>query len=827
MIESFVPSSWQFRNVKDRRWLPASVPGCVHTDLLRAGKINDPFFSENELTLQWIEERDWHYRADFKLPDHFWKEQYIELVAEGLDTVATVSINGKPISRTDNMYHSHRWNIKDLLKITSNRIDIVFQSPMRYIRNTRTRFSSPFECNDPVGHSARIRKQPSSFGWDWGPRLVTSGIWKPLKIEAWSINRFDGVRIHQTHSECGVELHILSRLAQKRHSKITGTVSLEGRTLGEIKNGRFVIKHPKLWWPNGYGDQILYDIHLKLFEGGERLDSKELRIGLRDIRLEMTPSRGKLDAGRFAFKVNGRRIFCKGANWIPSDAFLANLGRSHYENLLRSAKKANMNMLRVWGGGIYEHDDFYHLCDELGLLIWQDAMFACSLYPADREFLKSVQREITQQAERLQPHACMAAWCGNNEIPMIFGRELANSAKLRKNYAALFVKTIPQAIREVDPDIQYLHSSPVRKIPGIGETVMPNCDDHDWSVWHSRAPISYFETTNHRFVSEFGMQSYPSPELAREFCSEKQINIFSSDFENHQKNAAGNQIVFDYISRSYRFPRDYTAISYLSQINQAECIQRAVQHYRRLMPRCSGTLFWQLNDCWPAASWSSLEFKGRWKALHYAARRFYAPAMVSFRHLGAETTGIGNYKKNTLGPVELWVVYDGIVKKKALLEWSLRDFDGNIFYQNKKSLELKVDSTSLVASVDFSKELERHGRRNCHAWAILKDLDGTILSSESTLFTAPRFLDLQKKTICCEIRKSGDSHQLCLRSTTFHHRVSIKAPANVEICDNYFDLPANETIRVEFKRAEKKSERKSILPKEFTTYSLIDTYEGL
>lgn len=824
MTKTYEPSPWRFRDTTDRTWSPASVPGCVHTDLLNSGKIPDPFLSENELEVQWVEKRDWHYRCTFEPPKEFWKEQYIELVAEGLDTAATVSLNGEAVAYTDNMFVSHRWEIKRLLRKGRNRLDIIFRSPLAYIQERRTRFSSPFECNDPVGNSARIRKQPSSFGWDWGPRFASSGIWKPLKIEAWSGSRIAGVCVHQTHDANGVNLQFDVRIEGNLGVEVSGVISLDGIEAGQIKGGKARIGNPKLWWPNGYGEQPLYDVHIKLLGPLGVADFKHLRIGLKEISLEMTPSGKDKNSGSFGFRINGRKIFCKGANWIPSDTFLSNLTREHYENLLRSAADAHMNMLRAWGGGIYEHDHFYDLCDELGLLVWQDAMFACSLYPADREFLTSVGREISQNAERLQHHACLAAWCGNNEIPMIFGKELANNLQFRKNYETLFVKVIPGAIRKVDPKVPYLHSSPVRAIPGIKGTETPNCDAHDWNVWHGRAAITYFETTAHRFVSEFGMQSYPSLELAQKFCLGGDTNIYGPSFENHQKNASGNQIIFDYLSRAYRFPKDYRAISYLSQINQAECIRRAVQHYRRMMPRCSGTLYWQLNDCWPGASWSSLEYGGKWKALHYAARNFYAPAMVSFRHLGVETAGIGNYKTNTMGRVELWVVYDGTERKDTVLEWSLRDFDGNLLAGNKRAFTMRPDSSCLIATEDFTGILDKLDRRKCHAWAVLKDVNGAILAAESTLFTAPKFLALKKKPIVCRLKSETErTLTLTLRSSTYHHKVWLADITGFRVSDNFFDLPAGETTRVTFKAVGERRFREDFI-KIPSTYSLIDSF---
>ncbi len=417
-------SIWEFRqhSKPSDPWRSAIVPGCVHTDLLRHGLIKDPFYSTNELDLQWIEEESWDYRCTITLGDALWKHEHLDLVLDGLDTVATVRVNGVVVLESENMFHRHRVPVREALKPGVNEIAVHFGSAMHYIRTHRTEFVPPFEFNDPVGNCVRIRKEQRQFGWDWGPRFVTCGLWREARIEAWSSNRIESVHIAQKHEHAKVELHITPELAKPGVGVVRGVVKRHEHVVAKIENDRAVIDRPQLWWPAGQGEQPLYDVELELVLGEKVVSTWSRRIGLRTIELDMAedgveclgPEKEKLT--RFGLRVNGRLIFTKGANWIPAHAFVAGLTRADYEPLLKSAHEANMNLMRLWGGGIYEHESFYDVCDELGLLVWHDFMFACTLYPGDEAFVKSVQREATDQVRRVRHHASLALWCGNNEI---------------------------------------------------------------------------------------------------------------------------------------------------------------------------------------------------------------------------------------------------------------------------------------------------------------------------------------------------------------------------------------------------------------------------
>ncbi len=821
-VFSLTHATWTFRDCTDKAWLPAVVPGCVHSDLRRAGKIPDLFWGTNEADVQWIEEREWEYRATFSVPADLLKEEKVELVADGLDTVATVRLNGRVIGRTENMFVGHRWQVKNLLKRENNELVIRFDSAMEYIRTNRPGHQ-PKEFNDPVGRSQVIRKQQCQFGWDWGPRFVTAGIWRDLQLEAWSHNRLESVHITQQHATDGsVTLRLSPELAQREtgiscHHRLT----LNSIVVAEGTGTKIRIEHPQLWWPAGQGAQPLYTLEIEILHAnGTSLGRWMRRIGLRTIALDR---HADADGEVFQFVVNGRPVFAKGANWIPAHSFVAGLTREQYARDLRSATDANMNMIRVWGGGIYESESFYDLCDELGLMVWQDFMFACAIYPGDAAFFQSVQTEAAQQVRRIRHRACLALWCGNNEIESLNG-ELLKQPALRRNYDALFHRLLPTVVARHDGITDYWPSSPYRtdgdhKHPA-GEK---RGDTHFWDVWHSRNPVKDYEKWRFRFCSEFGMQSYSSPETQATFCPPDDANVFGASMENHQKNRAGNQIILDYVSRRYRFPKSQEDLIYLSQLNQAYCMQVGVEHYRRLMPHCMGALYWQLNDCWPVASWSSIEFTGRWRALHHVARRFFAPALVSAHVPGDETTIIGNYRRSNVGEVHLHTVYDRPAPARGVLRWDLFHIDGRILSSGRKAVALRHGESVNQKTVDFTRHLAKH-TRDCVYLRIALDLNGRCVSEDSVFFTPPRFISLPKSRTKVAVELTGSRNaRITFTSSEFQHRFAFElAKLGHRSSDNYFELFPNEpkTVEIELDRALSASKIASAL----THRSLGDTY---
>ena len=794
----------------------------MHTDLRRAGKIPDPFWANNEADLQWIEHRDWEYRTTFSAPAELFDGEEIELAADGLDTIATVRLNGHEIGRTENMFVAHRWSVKSLLRPGENELTVRFGSALKYIE-THRRNHRPREFNDSVGRCQVIRKQQCQFGWDWGPRFVTAGIWRDLRLEAWTGNRLESVRVRQHHAADGVvTLALAPELARPEPAAMCRwRLSLGTIRVAEGSGPQIRIEHPQLWWPNGHGAQPLYTLEVEVLGAGGRLRGRWIRrLGLRTVQLD----RHADAAGEtFQFVVNGRAIFAKGANWIPAHSFVAGLTRDHYARDLRSAAEAHMNMVRVWGGGIYESEDFYDLCDELGLLVWQDFMFACSLYPADRSFRQSVKEEAEQQVRRLRHRACLALWCGNNEIEQL-NADLLQQPKLRANYDAIFHRVLPESVQRGDGTTAYWSSSQYR---GDGDNTHAagekRGDTHFWDVWHSRQPVKEYEKWRFRFCSEFGMQSYSSPETQATFCPPDDGNVFGPAMENHQKNRGGNQMILDYVSRRYRFPKSQADLIYLSQLNQAYCMQTGVEHYRRLMPHCMGALYWQLNDCWPVASWSSIEFTGRWRALHHVARRFFAPALVSAHVLGDETTIIGNYRRSNVDEVHLYTVYDQPAGAEGVLRWDLFHVDGRVLAGGKKTVKLRYGESVRQKTLRLAKLLERHGRDQV-VLRIALEIDGRRVSEDSVFLAPPRFVALPKARTRVAIKLLTPRRAaLTFSSSAFQHRFAFELPGIAHRCsDNYFELFPREakTVGVEFTRPQTAARLQRLIEHR----SLVDTY---
>ena len=633
------------------------------------------------------------------------------------------------------------------------------------------------------------------------------------------------MHIAQQHDGENVRLLLRPTLASTRDdARYKVQLQLAGKTVVETGELDFQVPDAQLWWPNGWGAQPLYDLRVTLLDDEDNaLDICEKRVGLRTVKLDR-----HADAWgeSFQFVVNGKAMFAKGANWIPAHAFITETTRARYRDLLLSAAQANMNMLRVWGGGIYERAEFYDACDALGLLVWQDFMFACATYPGDEKFLDSVRREAEYQVTRLQGRACLALWCGNNEIEEGFRKTILATPQNQCAYENIFHEILPQAVEKFDGAVDYWPSSPHH--PSALESEKPDRstagDTHYWEVWHARAPVKNYEKTNFRFCSEFGMQSYSSPEVAAQFCDVEQMNVFSPAMENHQKNPAGNQIILDYLSRQYRFPRDYASLAYLSQLNQAETLRIGIEHFRRSMPRTMGALYWQLNDCWPVFSWSSLEFDGRWKALHYKAKRFFAPALLSLFVPGDETAGVANRLQSTIRDVHFFTVYDGLEENAAAkIHWELRHLDARVLARGAREVALRFNESKEHFCIDFRDAMEEHGAGNIYLRAWLES-GGEIVSRQTAFFTARRFLNLPHGEIETKIEELGRrEYSLTFRSDVFQHRVQFHLQkTRYRAGDNFFDLFPGEAraIRVHL---EDELSREEIAAR-LTTMSLADSF---
>ncbi|HWA84717.1 MAG TPA: glycoside hydrolase family 2 protein, partial [Opitutus sp.] len=578
----------------------------------------------------------------------------------------------------------------------------------------------------------------------------------------------------------------------------------------------------------------LYRLEVEATGGdGAAIGTWSRRIGLRTIALDRHPDEW---GESFQFVVNGRAIFAKGANWIPAHSFVAGLTRADYARDLRSAAQANMNIIRVWGGGIYESEDFYDLCDELGLLVWQDFMFACTIYPGDASFVASVREEARGQVTRLRHRACLALWCGNNEIAQLntVGRDrgdLVQNGQLARDYREIFHRVLPETVAVLDGATSYWPSSQWRGsfadsagTPSALPEGEKRGDTHYWDVWHQRQPVSAYRKWRFRFCSEFGMQSFSSPATNATFCPPHSDNVFGPEMENHQKNAAGNQIILDYVSRLYRFPKGQDELIYLSQLNQAHCTKTGVEHWRRNMPRCMGAIYWQLNDCWPAASWSSIEFTGRWRALHHVARRSFAPALVTAEVPGDETATIGNYRRSDVREVRIFTVYDAPAPARGLVRWDVFHIDGRVLRHGRKRVRLRYGESVRQQTIDLATLLAKHGRDSLVV-RIALDLGGRCVSEDSVFLTQPRFVKLPENTRTAARVTMATSRRarLTFRSAVFQHRFAFDVPGLTCACsDNYFELFPGEpkTVIVDFDRPQTKRG----LQRRLRWRSLADTY---
>ncbi len=793
-------TDWQFRQFGKKDWLPATVPGCIHLDLLNNALIEDPFYRDNETKVQWIDKENWEYRLLFDIPAELFSKQRIQLVFEGIDTYATVILNDQPILNADNMYRRWQVDVKSILNEQGNMLSICFRSPIREIlpQLEKMEFKLP-AVNDPTaGTSPYTRKAPYHYGWDWGPRLVTCGLWQPVKLEAWDhikiINQnFIVTKLTSKKVLLEVMTEVLSDKAASATLKIfddknqvTITEKIKLRIgLNKVKT-QIAIRNPELWWPNGYGDQPLYKLETEISLDKERISHCQ-RIGLRTIELKREPDQW---GESFTFIVNGVPIYAKGADWIPSDNFTMRISAEKYRYLLSSAVQANMNMLRVWGGGIYEADSFYDLCDELGILIWQDFMFSCSLYPGDEKFLNSVQEEATYQVRRLRHHPCIALWCGNNEIEMgwhDWGWQEKFPATLWEDYLKLFHGILPEVCYAEDPSRTYWPSSPASDLDAIyNPNDSARGDTHYWGVWHKQEPFDFYQQHFPRFISEYGFQSFPEPESVRKFAIEADHDIFSPVMLIHQKSGNGNALIKSYMEKYFKIPKDFDHFLLLSQVLQAEGIKSGAEHFRRIRPRCMGSLYWQINDCWPVASWSSIDYYGRWKALHYYARRFYAPILLS-----------PNFENDTY---KLYIVSDVSESLPARLEIALMNFSGEVHSKFEKSLLIHPYESVVyytIAKKDLPQQIDP---RATFMYCALEDQRGNILSDNSIYFELPKNLKLTQPQISYKITKLDAEFLISLSSKNLARSVILKIEGiDGFFEDNFFDLYPGQNREIHFK----------------------------
>ncbi len=783
---------WQVRKKDDTETLPAAVPGCIHTDLLAAGKIDDPYYRDNEHKQMWIGDTAWVYSRTFSVNQAFLENDGLLLRCEGLDTLASITLNGNQIATTDNQFRIWEFDVKKHLHAGENSIEICFDStiPLITAEQQKRYLNLTGVGHHRVDGSNRIRKNQSNYGWDWGPICVTAGIWRPIALLGFTPARITDVLITQNHEqEDVVGVHVNVNIEEPGHAALRTKITIlyKGETADqddvEARHGvaetTLIVENPKLWWPNGMGEQSRYDIKVELFEGDTSIDNVSKRIGLRTLVLDRHDDQW---GESFQFVVNDRPFFAKGANWIPADTFVTRLSKKEYEYQIKSAAAANMNMLRVWGGGIYEDDVFYDLCDEYGICVWQDFMFTCSAYAAfDEHFMENVKREVEDNVKRLRHHSSLALWCGNNELEQIADMLIGDpdeEQKLRKKlqtsiddilsagparrlkqtirdmtgnitegkmtwdeYKQLFDELLPEVVKTHDPERAYWPSSPHSPVGDRSDYANPGCGDgHLWDVWHGRKPFEWFQTSAHRFASEFGFQSFPEPDVVNSYTEPEDRNVTSYIMEHHQRSQIGNDAIIQYMLSWFQLPTSFDMLLWLSQILQGIGMKYAVEHWRRSMPRCMGTLYWQINDCWPVASWSSIDYYGNWKALHYMARDFYAPLLIS---------GIEDPQEGT---VEVHVTSDLFQPTPGVIHWRLTDTDGNTLAENNLGCaNIAPNADTKVCLLDFADHLVEYGGRRLMVWLELL-IKNKVVSSNFLSFTRPKHLELRQPELRTTIR---------------------------------------------------------------------------
>ena len=775
---------WSFKKTSDSNWIAAKVPGTVHTDLYSNKMIPDPFFGSNEKELQWIENEDWEYQTTFSISKAELFNQNAILQFDGLDTYAEVFLNGNKILDADNMFRTWKVAVKNQLKVGQNTLRIVFASAVKIGKEAAK--NAPYVL--PGDEKIYTRKAQYQYGWDWGPRFVTAGIWKDVQLHFWNSATISNIKYNQKKlSDAVAELEFVAEV----ESTIAGKFELninDQQQVVTLQKGRnqlvvkYSVENPKLWWTNGLGEANLYSFYICLADGKQIFDAKMMNIGLRIIELiQEKDALGK----SFYFKLNGIPVFMKGANYIPPDSFLPRANDSVYKSVVKNAVDANMNMLRVWGGGVYAADAFYEECDKNGILVWQDFMFACAMYPGDAAFLENVKNEVIDNVTRLQNHACIALWCGNNENDegwhnwgwqKQYNYSAVQEAAIWKDYEKLFHELIPKTLDSLlsPTENRYWPSS-----PSIGwgkkESLLQG-DSHYWGVWWGMEPFEMYEKKVGRFMSEYGFQGIPNLKTLQTVAKEEDLNLNSESIKNHQKHPTGYQTIQTYMERDYKIPTTFEDYSYVSQLLQAEGMKTAIEAHRQAKPNCMGTLYWQLNDCWPVTSWSSVDYYGNWKAFHYQAKQSFENLLISVK------------EEDQL--YKVFVTNDDLKAYDGELHLELFRFDGQKLWENSKVIRIPENSSTVYFEISKSDFKIFSLKEIVLSLSFKSD---TKEARSSYFFVKPKELQLTRPEI--QIKKI-DELTIELTSDVLAKNVFLSSNENTFFSINYFDILPNQSVKV-------------------------------
>jgi len=827
----FLHDGWEFSRTDDNNWRTATVPGTVHTDLLQHKLIPDPFIGTNEKAVQWVDKLDWQYRKTFAVSADWLQQEVVELAFSGLDTYADVYVNEQLVLQADNMFTAPVVNIKPQLKAGDNEVRIVFHSPVKHDMPRFLKEGLIYPAGNDASDiplSVYARKAPYHYGWDWGPRLITSGIWRPVQLRAWSKAAIRNSFIQQQSLtdkvavlNAGITLEATQpgtfkariESMDKQFSTVEIPVTVvKGKNVVQVP---FTIKRPERWWPNGLGAQKLYAVKVSLREDKKELAAEQVNIGLRTIEvINALDSLGQ----SFYVKVNGRPVFMKGTNYIPQDNFLPRVTPEKYQRLFNDMQLGHFNMVRVWGGGVYEDDQFYKLADEKGILVWQDFMFACTLYPSDTAFLQKVTAEAVHNITRLRNHASLALWCGNNEVAVAIknwgwkeGYAYTDQQwkQLQEGYDQLFKELLPQQVQALDPGRFYFHSSPISNWGKKEEFTIG--DNHYWGVWHGMEWFEAFNTHVPRFMSEYGFQSFPDIHTVRRFAAENERSLYSAVMQLHQKSPAkGNAAINTYLEHYYHPPVDFTQFLYVGGVLQAEGMKVGIEAHRRAMPYCMGTLYWQMNDCWPGPSWSGIDYYGRWKALQYYVQKAYKPVLVS----------------NVIeeGMLNTYIVSDEMKDQQVTLLLQAMDVDGKVIWEmQKQHITVPSNTSKIYHGIAPEQVLKGVDAGKVIFYAkVVKD--NKLLSDNVFYFTLAKEMALPEPGISTTLTTNEEGEILVrVKTTKLARNVYLLADNDPDshFSDNYFDLLPGQEKEIILQTARPLNEIKEHLKVE----SLVDTYK--
>lgn len=818
-ISQSLVESWSFNQVGENEWLPATVPGVVHMDLMANGKIEEPFGGTAEPRLQWIEKKTWQYKSTFVPTPEMLSKTVQELVFKGLDTYADVYLNDSLVLTTDNMFLEWRIPVNGKLRNGENTLRVVFHPAYDVAEPLAKKYPklpADNDKGDPYKTSVFTRKAPYSFGWDWGPRFATVGIWRPVQLEGFSGARIANTQMiqkTQTEAVATIDAHVNITAAydQNAHVFVTDSIgNIYATKKVALKKGTdnkvvlpFEIKNPKLWYPHGSGEPNLYALKTIVAndEADKMLDIKKENIGIRTVRV--VQEKDSIGEGvSFYFEVNGKPIFAKGANYIPQDNFLPRVAKETYEELIRTTKESNMNMLRIWGGGIYEEEIFYDLCDKYGIMVWQDFIFGCSLYPWDKEFFANVEKEAVYNVRRLRNHPSIVIWCGNNEITELWHQwgyqklykwDQQTQDSIYNGMRALFYELLPNVLQKEDTTRYYHPSSPTY---GRGNPKSQiEGDVHYWGVFHDEEPFSVYKDKPGRFSNEYGFQSLACYDTYREYFAPEDMKLYSKAMVIHQKNAKGYRVMEEYMVRDLPLLKDdFRTYVYLTQLLQAEGIKVAMEGHRSRRPWTMGSLYWQLNDCWPVASWSSMDSRMRWKALQFYARKSFAPTIISFERVDSSAT------------CRLWGITDDLNKAQVgTITVTLQDFNGKVYSTETINAEVDPNTSKMLASRTEKEILEA---AKVDAKDVMLVARGSLNGQEVEsfyYFTPFKNLNLKKADFDVTYDKQGKKVVATIKAKTLLKNVLFEAQAlQMNPSDAYFDLLPGETKVVELNFIEDK-----------------------